>query len=204
MALPPLTPEQFEEYERQVAEIEQQYAEFGIADADWEIDKRIGESQSHNLIVANLITEFGMHLKKQPGEVYPGAMAIQLVEAGFVAHPDVTVVCDKPQFWEIDSETLLNPSLVVEVFSKDSEGLDRSVKPECYRRIPSLREYLLVAENRCHVEHYIRQGDQCWRITDYNRLEDVIPLKSIEFELAVAEIYDKVAFPETDPFLSEA
>lgn len=204
MALPPLTPEQFEEYERQVAEIEQRHAKFEISDADWESDREVGESQNHNLIVANLVAELRNALKNQSGEVYPGAMAIQLVEAGFVAYPDVTVVCDKPRFLEIDSETLLNPSLVVEVFSKDSEGLDRSVKPECYRRIPSLREFLLVAENRCHVEHYIRQGDQCWRITDYNRLEDVIPLDSIEFELAVAEIYDKVEFPETTPSLREA
>ncbi len=204
MALPPLTPEQFEEYERQVAEIEQRHAKFGISDADWESDREVGESQNHNLIVANLVAELRNALKNQSGEVYPGEMAVKLVEADFEVHPDVTVVCDKPRFWGIDGTLLLNPSLLIEVFSNDSEGLDRGTKPFCYRSISSLREFLLVAENRRHVEHWVREGGGWWRITDYNSLEDVIALTSIEFELAVAEIYDKVAFPETAPSLREA
>jgi hypothetical protein len=65
MALPPLTPEQFEEYERQVAEIEQRHAKFGISDADWESDREVGESQNHNLIVANLVAELRNALKNR-------------------------------------------------------------------------------------------------------------------------------------------
>jgi Uma2 family endonuclease len=191
-----MTPEEYLKYERA--------AEYKSEFYDGEVFAMAGASRNHNLIVANVVAELRTHLKKRPCQVYPSDMRVKITESGLYTYPDVVVVCDEPKFEDNEFDTLLNPTLVVEVLSKSTAGYDRGAKAQHYRKVSSLKDYLIVAQDLAHVEHYLRQPDGGWQIRDYDKLEDVIPLKSIEFELAVAEIYDKVAFPETAPSLREA
>jgi len=90
-------------------------------------------------------------------------------------------------------DVLLNPSLIVEVLSNSTAAYDRGDKFALYRRIPSLREYLLVSQDRVRVELYRRGENGRWTLTDYTGLEDQVPLESLDCTLALAEVYDKVA-----------
>ena len=89
---------------------------------------------------------------------------------------------------------MLNPTVIVEVLSPSTEADDRGNKFAHYRRLESLREYVLVAQDRVRVERFTRQGDD-WLLTELSRLEDVLRLDSIACEVAVREIYAKVRFP---------
>ena len=158
-----------------------------------------GASPEHNQIVANVITEFGAQLKKRPCIVYPSDLPLKVEKREHGRYPDVTVVCGEPQFHKGKYlKALINPTVLVEGLSTSTQGLDRDIKLEEYRTIPSLREYLLIAQDRCHAEHYIRQGDNQWLLTEFNCLRDTVHLPSISCNLALSDVYDKVKWPEAE------
>jgi Uma2 family endonuclease len=104
------------------------------------------------------------------------------------------VVCGQAQFDDSHLDTLLNPTLIVEVLSDSTEAYDRGRKFEHYRKLESLAEYVLITQHRPHVESYRRQPDQRWVFAESDGLDSSLPLDAIDCELALAEIYDKVEF----------
>ena len=119
-------------------------------------------------------------------------------------YPDVTVVCGERQFADGRRDVLLNPTLVVEVLSPSTEAYNRGEKAAAYRQLASLQEYLLIAQDRPHVEQYTRQPDGRWLLTEADNLAAVLRLPSIQCDLALADVYDGVSFepaarPEAEP-----
>jgi Uma2 family endonuclease len=151
-----------------------------------------GASAVHNLIVANVIGEMRQYFRRKPCQVYPGDLRVKLSPTGLYTYPDVVVVCGQPQF-EQPGETLLNPTLLVEVLSESSEAYDRGKKSEQYRTLLSLTDYLLIAQDRVLVEHYSRQPEERWLLHAANRLEDTMAIASLGCELPLSEIYLNVA-----------
>lgn len=100
-------------------------------------------------------------------------------------------MCGTPQFEDAFVDTLLNPTLLVEVLSPSTEAYDRGGKFSHYRKIATLREYLLVSQDEAIIERYIRQGD-VWILTEAIGLEASMPLESIGCVLGLREVYDKV------------
>ena len=107
-------------------------------------------------------------------------------------YPDVVVVCGTPQFEDSYLDTLLNPTLVIEVLSQSTEFRDRGVKAQGYRLIDSLAEYLLIAQDLCHIEQYIRQADNHWLLVDFRALEETVSLGSMHCTLSIQDVYDRV------------
>lgn len=102
------------------------------------------------------------------------------------------MVCGQPQFADEQRDTLINPTFIVEVLSESTKDYDRGEKFEHYRTLTCLNEYVLIARDKYHVEHFVRQPDNRWLLSETNCLEDSIYLPSIACTLALAEIYDKV------------
>jgi Uma2 family endonuclease len=184
---PRLTPEDYLAIERS-ADIKSEYF-------DGETFAMAGASEPHNLIVANTLAEIRQHLKNRPCKVYANDMRVKVSLTGLFAYPDVVVVCGKTQFDDSHLDTLLNPTLIVEVLSDSTEAYDRGRKFEHYRKLESLAEYVLIAQHRPHVESYRRQSEQRWVLTESDGLDGSLRLDAIDCELALAEIYDKVEFP---------
>ena len=105
---------------------------------DGEIVAMTGGSRAHSLIAANLVRELGNALRERPCEVYGSDLRVSVALAGLYAYPDVTVVCGQPTFTDDERDTLENPTVIVEVLSPSTEGLDRGAKFTRYRRLPSL------------------------------------------------------------------
>jgi len=102
------------------------------------------------------------------------------------------VVCGEAEFEDNQQDTLLNPTLIVEVLSDSTEAYDRGGKFAHYRKLPSLMEYVLIAQTKPHIEHYVRQPDNRWLLSEADSLSDTVHLPSIDCRLALAEVYDKV------------
>jgi Uma2 family endonuclease len=151
-----------------------------------------GASPRHVLIVTNLVSELRSQLKNQPCTVYSTDLRVSVSPTGLYTYPDVVVVCGDPQFSDSRSDTLINPILIIEVLSKSTKDYDRGEKFEQYRMIGTFKEYVLVAQDKQHVEHYIKQADNTWVLSETNRIEDSIELSSIGCGLKLSEIYDKV------------
>jgi len=111
-------------------------------------------------------------------------------------YPDVVVVCGEPEFEDNYLDTLLNPTVLVEVLSKSTERYDRIAKSSYYRTLDSLAEHLLVAQDEVRLEQYSRQSDGQWLLLDYRILDDIAELKSIGCSLALRDVYDKVRSAE--------
>jgi Uma2 family endonuclease len=187
-AKPYLSPQEYLARERR-AEIKSEYY-------DGEVFAMAGGSKEHSLIATNVIIELGLQLRGRPCDVYNSDMRVGVSEVGPYTYPDVTVVCSEAQFADAEVDTLLNPTLIVEVLSPTTEAWDRGGKFEGYQQIPALQEYLLIAQDRPRVEQYARQAEGQWLLTVTNGLDGVVSLPSIGCELALREIYRRINFPE--------
>lgn len=156
-----------------------------------------GASKQHVLIVTNVVVELGSKLKDGPCTVYSTDLRVQVAPTGLYTYPDVIVLCDQPRFSDEQEDTLLNPALIIEVLSESTKDYDRGGKFEQYRTIESFVEYLLIAQDRPHVEHHTRQPDETWILHETNSLEATIQLKSVRCSLRIADIYAKIDFPAT-------
>ena len=154
-----------------------------------------GASERHVSIVANVMYLLIGQLKGRPCKAYSSDMRVKVSPTGLYTYPDVVVVCGQPQFADEQKDTLRNPTLIVEVLSESMKDYDRGEKFEHYRTLPSLSEYVLIAQDKYHVEHFVRQPDNRWLLSETNRSEDTIHLPSIACDLALTEVYDKVEMP---------
>lgn len=178
------TPEEYLALERK-AEYKSEYL-------DGEIFAMTGASRKHNLVVGNVYAAIHAQLRKRLCEVYPSDMRVKVSPTGLYTYPDIAVVCGEPAFDDEQKDTLLNPTVIIEVLSKSTEGYDRGAKFEHYRRLESLAEYVVIAQEKHHVEHYTRQPDNQWLLSETNDPQDTLTLTSIDCTLALADVYEKV------------
>ena len=152
-----------------------------------------GASRKHNLITVHVVGELYIQLRDGSCEVYPSDMRVKVSAAGLYTYPDVIVVCDEPHFDDTHFDTLLNPTVLIEVLSPSTAAYDRGDKFAAYQKLDSLREYVLISQDSVCVEHYLRQNQE-WDLTEFRSLNDVFHLVSIGCALSFRAIYAKVQF----------
>jgi Uma2 family endonuclease len=180
------TPEQYLEMDRQ--------AEFKSEYLAGQILAMAGASEEHNIITLNVTTDLRVQLRGGPCRPFSGDMRVSVGGADMYVYPDVVVVCGERQYADDRRDVLLNPTLIVEVLSPTTEAFDRGDKFVGYRQSKSLQEYVLIAQDRPHVEQYVRQPDGRWLLSEAQGLQAVVDLPSIQARLALSEVYDGVPF----------
>lgn len=158
-----------------------------------EILATVGASRRHNLITSNIIRVLGNQLLDSPCNVYPSDMRVKVSPIGKYTYPDVSVACEEEQFDDEEKDTLLNPVVIIEVLSESTEASGRGRKFDHYQYIESLTEYLLVSQDPYRVEQYVRQGAREWKYSDHRAAESVLKISVIGCELALKDVYAKVA-----------
>ena len=133
-------------------------------------------------------------VRRRPCKAYSSNMRVRVTPSGLYTYPDVVVVCSEPKFLDSTVDTLLNPTVIIEVLSESTEAYDRGRKFELYRSLESLAEYLLIASRRVSADLFTRQADGNWLLTAKSSLEDSIELKSVDCRLLMSDLYDKVEF----------
>ena len=159
-----------------------------------EIVAMAGATRAHNLITGNVAQRLRNQLEGRPCETYSNDMRVRTTPSDYT-YPDVVVVCGEPQFEDAGLDTLLNPTVVIEVLSKTSEARDRGEKFSDYRAIESVREIVFVSQHKPRVEHYLRQANDEWTLHEVTDPAGAIKLSSIGCTLTLAEIYERVEFP---------
>lgn len=151
----------------------------------------------HNLISTNFAIAIGSRIHRSTCELYANDMQVRIGKSS-ICFPDVLVVNGEPAFADDSTELLLNPTVVIEIFSNLSKSTDRMQKLEGFLAIPKIKECLLVNENEMRIEHYARQNAKQWIYRIYNEREDVITLESINCKLSMAEVYAQVKIKESE------
>lgn len=182
-----LTPEEYLAWERK--------APFKNEYLSGQILAMSGASRAYNLITGNIFNGLYNQLVNRDCEVYTGEMRVKARPITSYFYPDVAVVCDEPRFEDDVFDTLLNPTIVVEVLSRSTAAYDQGEKFEAYKQITSLQEYILVTQERVTVERHFRLGTQ-WKALEFQELADVLPLNSIRCELSLEHIYRRIKFTD--------
>ena len=150
-----------------------------------------GASEKHNTISMNLSIAIGLQLRNKPCKVYAGDMRIKVQSTGLFAYPDLMVVCPEIQFSGDKPDTVLNPIFIIEILSDSTESTDRGAKFAHYRKIPSLREYVLVSQNSQKIEKYHLNTSSKWELEETTEDSLKIEFHSISCILKLEEVYDK-------------
>jgi Uma2 family endonuclease len=162
---------------------------------DGEIFSMSGVSDAHDQIETNSLTALSIRLREGPCRVFSANMRIKVPSLPPYRYADVSAACEKPIFEKIGGvDVVTNPTLIIEVLSDSTEAYDRGDKFTHYKSIPSLKEYLLIAQHRPHITQYVKQEDGSWSYDEVNELSDRIQLASIDCVLELSEIYRDVTF----------
>jgi len=178
-------------------ELERAHPELKSEFINGEVFAMAGASEIHVTIVSNLVISLGTQFKRRACKVYASDMRVKvnkkrIGKKGDYVYPDVVALCQKPELEEQDN--LINPKLIIEVLSESTEAYDLGQKAELYRAIPSLHDYILIAQDRYYVAHYQRQNDQTWLLREYREENANIAIESLQAKLSLIDIYDKVDF----------
>jgi Uma2 family endonuclease len=163
---------------------------------DGRMHARAGRNRNHCLILTNTVSELSNQLRKKPCEVYNSDMRVKVARTGLYTYPDVVVVCGEPEFLDDEEDTLLNPTLIIEVLSDSTARYVRTFKAARYRKLPSLRQYVIVEQEEPLIEVYTRSPDDEWTLKDAAGLTDSVTVKSIRCQLPLASVFEKVTFPD--------
>lgn len=157
-----------------------------------------GAKEPHNLIAGNTLATLHRQLRRKPCRVYPSDMRIKVLRTGLNTYPDVTIVCGQPHFTDTVHDTLTNPTVIIEILSASTERYDRGLKFENYRTIDTLHDYILISQDHHHIEHYVRQANGQWLLTEATHLSETIDIQSIDCTLSLEDVYEKVELERDD------
>jgi Uma2 family endonuclease len=133
-------------------------------------------------------------LRKQPYSIFVTDQRLWIPKLDQYTYPDIMVTPRPPELKPDRKDTVMKPILLAEVLSDSIEKYDRGEKFEAYRTIPTFQEYLLIAQAKPHVEHYVKQAENQWLFTDYDDLNQSFDLQSVGVTMALADLYEAVEF----------
>ncbi|HLO47932.1 MAG TPA: Uma2 family endonuclease [Kamptonema sp.] len=165
---------------------------------DGQIYPMTGGSTNHNQIAGNFYAELNFAFKKLDYRVYMGDVRLWIPKRRIYTYPDVMVVVGEPEYYNNRTDTITNPKAIVEVFSKSTQGYDKSDKFDYYRSIPTVEEYILIHQNQVYVEQFYKTGTKRWSLGEYDAEDEAIALNSVPFQISLADVYNKVKFEEME------
>lgn len=163
-----------------------------------ELIEMTGGTTNHNAIVVALVAYLFFGLQEKNTQVFSGDVRLWIPQQNIFTYPDVMVVAGDVQYYENRQDTILNPSLVIEVLSKSTKAYDKTDKFDFYRSIAGFQEYLVIDQYRYSVEQYVKTDEGKWLITYYEAEDDVLALASMDVTLALRDIYANVKFEDAD------
>ena len=158
---------------------------------------RSGSNRWHNLIVSNVAIGIGSRLHGHKSEIYISNIRVKL-ESKFICYPDIAIVSGEPSFADQSLDLLLNPTILIDVFSNDMHSSAKTTKLESFLAMSSIKECLLIKEDEMRIEHYARQNAKQWLYKIYNERDDVISLDSINCKISLQEVYASIKFRQAE------
>jgi Uma2 family endonuclease len=170
-------------------------ADFKSEFFDGEMFAMSGASLAHNRINENVSVEIGTQLKGGRCQSFSRDLRVSVDRTGLICYPDLVIVCGKVEPAGDDSDTITNPTVIIEILSDSTERYDRTTKLKHYRDIPSLREYVMIAQDEWRCERYHRLADGTWSHEFLIGPDAVLELTSAAVRVPFAEIFADVVFP---------
>lgn len=155
---------------------------------DGQVYAMAGAGEKHNIISGNLFSALRQKTRGTKCRAFIADMKLFIPTLNRFYYPDVLLVCDPDDSHEYYKQ---NPCLIIEVLSPTTEHIDRREKLHAYQGIPSVKEYLLVSQERMQVELY-RRDQKHWQYCLLDNGTDVLQLTCLDLDMTLAEIYEDV------------
>ena len=163
-----------------------------------------GARRKHVRIVTSIIYVLESQLRERDCNVYTNDLRVCVDPVkGLYTYPDTIVTCGEEKYLDNQFDTLLNPVTIIEVLSESTAKYDQSAKFELYAEVESLKEYVLVAQNRVSVSYFSRQPEGKWLLTSAQKLSDTLHFGAIDCQLKLTDVYAKVDVKEGFEALTE-
>ncbi len=161
-----------------------------------EIFAMSGGSANHNRISGNIYTAMNIAFENKPCEAFITDMRLLVKKNGLYTYPDVMVVCGQIKFVEGRTDTITNPVVVIEVLSESTQDYDRGSKFMLYRALASLQEYILIEQDKIHIERFRKLEDGRWILDEFDQADQVLSVEAIDFEMPLQRIYRNVKWED--------
>ncbi len=156
----------------------EQQAEFKSEYYAGEIYPMAGGTINHNQIIINLCIILGLAFKNRDYRVFAGDVKLHIPAADAFTYPDILVIKGKSDYYQNRSDTVFNAQLIIEVLLESTKDYDRAGKFKIYRNLPDLQDYILISQNKIHIENFVKQAPQQWLLTEYKALTDILNLRN--------------------------
>lgn len=157
---------------------------------DGKILAMAGAAPDHVGIVSDLTYLIRSQLRGNQCRVYAADLRVRVTPEGRYSYPDLVVVCGTPVFDDTKPQALINPTLIIEVLSDSTAAYDRGDKFHDYRQVPTLTDYVLVAQDRAYIEHYQRQGEsEPWLYQAAEGLDATLLISGLNLSLPLVDVY---------------
>ena len=157
-----------------------------------------GASPEHNYIFSNLMKILLLGLDQEQFIVFGSDMrTVSHNNQKDYFYPDLIVMTEEPQFSDAKSDILTNPSFIIEILSKSTEEFDRVEKFAAYRQIPSLKELILVSQDRPCIEQFYKTSDGIWAVGEtITKIDSDFKLKTLPTVFSLKSVYHRIVFTE--------
>jgi Uma2 family endonuclease len=180
------TPEEYLELEEK--------SEFKNEYIDGEIIPMTGGTTNHNEISGNFYLHFKLKMRNQNYKIYMGDVKLWLERYQIYTYPDIMVIQGEPIYQGTGTTQVTNPLMIVEVLSKSTINYDKTDKFRFYRSLPELKEYIMINQYEYFIEQFAKNAEGQWVLTEYESVNDILSLKSIDFQIPFNDIYEGVNF----------
>jgi Uma2 family endonuclease len=174
-------------------------AEYKSEYHDGAIIPMTGGTTNHNRIALNMSMALRLAFKSQEYDVFISDVRLWIPRIRSYVYPDVMAIAGKPEYYDNRKDTITNPEVIIEVLSKSTRNYDRGDKFSYYRTIPSFQEYILIDQNKIAIEQYSKQSNKRWSFSEYNEEDTNLFFSSLQVEVPLVDIYEKVDFEAEEP-----
>lgn len=155
-----------------------------------EVFAMAGAGARHNVIFSNLFGELAFRLKGKPCKPYGSDLRIHIPENSLFTYPDISIICDELIPSKVDADTVVQPTVIIEILSPSTRNYDQGIKFRLYREIPSLKEFITIDSESIGIEAYRINAERNWELKDYRSIDETLTIPIVGLSLPLKEIYE--------------
>jgi len=161
-----------------------------------EIFAMSGASYGHNILFSNIFLKVGSKLKGKSCHIFGSDMRMNIPENTLFTYPDISIYCNGVMHSDVDEETFILPTVIIEILSPSTKNYDRGRKFNLYKDIPSLKEYIMIDSESVLVEAYCTNEEKNWALKEYKTIDENLTFVTFGFDIPLKDVYQHTKFKQ--------